>query len=141
MRDKVWQRRVVGDLDVLPQPGFAAVTGDRVEADGAAADIGDVLLARPGSYILKPRFGSNGVGVVRVVSRPYGCLTAESDCPDTALFLDEFPADPRRHGRDVIAAVATRRGRYVDRARAGLPDRALGLSILEDEIRRDEAGG
>ena len=42
---------------------------------------------------MKPQFGSNGVGVVRVVSRE-DRLAAESDCQDTAWFLDEFPADP-----------------------------------------------
>src|SRR6185295_4617233 len=79
-------------------------------------------------------------GVVRVVSDG-GRLTAASDCPDTALFLDEFPADPRRHGRDVVAAAATRRATYVNRATAGLPEWAMGLSILEDEIRQDRADG
>jgi hypothetical protein len=139
--DKVWQRSVVADLGVLPQPAFVPVTGSRVEGRGTPDDIRGVLRARPGRYILKPRVGSNGVGVVRVVSRPDGVLTVETDCPDTALFLDEFPADPDQRGGDVVVAVATRRGRYVDRARAGLPDWALEQSILEDEIRRDEAGG
>jgi hypothetical protein len=126
----------VADLGLLPQPWFAAVTGDRV----GSADLGDVLLARPGSYVLKPRFGSNGVGVVRVVSDG-DRLAAASDCPDTAHFLDEFPADPRRHGRDVVTAAATQRARFVDRATAGLPEWAMGLSILEDEIRQDRADG
>ncbi|HEX4613142.1 MAG TPA: hypothetical protein VH092_33445 [Urbifossiella sp.] len=136
VRDKCWQRQFVGDCGLLPQPRFAAVTGDRV----GSADLGDVLLDRPGAYILKPRFGSNGVGVVRVVSDGRR-LTVATDCPDTALFLDEFPADPRRHGRDVTAAAATGRGRYVNRATAGLPEWAMGLSILEDEIRQDRADG
>ena len=135
-RDKFWQRQLVAERGLLPQPWFAAVTGDRV----GSADLGDVLLARPGSYILKPRFGSNGVGVVRVVSDG-DRLTVASDCPDTALFLDEFPADPRRHGRDVVAVAAAHRARYVNRATAGLPEWAMGLSILEDEIRQDRAGG
>ena len=136
IRDKCWQRQLVAERGLLPQPWFAAVAGDRV----GAADLGDVLLARPGSYILKPRFGSNGVGVVRVVSDG-DRLTVASDCPDTALYLDEFPADPQRHGRDVVAAAATHRPRFVNRATAGLPEWAMGLSILEDEIRRDRAGG
>lgn len=136
VRDKCWQRQFVVERDLLPQPWFAAVTGDRV----GPADLGDFLLARPGSYILKPRFGSNGVGVVRVVSDGFR-LTAASDCPDTARYLDEFPADPRRHGRDVVAAAATHRPRFVNRATAGLPEWALGLSILEDEIRQDRADG
>lgn len=136
VRDKCWQRQFVAERDLLPQPWFASVTGDRVGSD----DLGDVLLARPGSYILKLRFGSNGVGVVRVVSGG-GRLTAASDCPDTALFLDEFPADPRRYGRDVVAAAATCRSRFVNRGTAGLPEWSMGLSILEDEIRQDRAGG
>lgn len=136
VRDKCWQRQFVADRGLLPQPWFAAVTGDRV----GAAELGDFLLARPGSYILKPRFGSNGVAVVRVVSDGVR-LTAASDCPDTALYLDEFPADPQRHGRDVVAAVATQRSRFVNRATAGLPGSALGLSILENEIRQDRGGG
>jgi hypothetical protein len=136
VRDKCLQRQLVAEQSLLPQPWFAAVNGDRV----GAADLGAVLLERPGSYILKPRFGSNGVGVVRIVSDG-DHLTAVSDCPDTALFLDEFPADPRVRGRDVVAAVATQRARYVNRATAGLPEWALGLSILEDEIRQDRADG
>lgn len=136
VRDKCWQRRFVAECGLFPQPWFAAVDGDRV----GSADLGDVLLARPGSYILKPRLGSNGVGVVRVVSDGVH-VTAASDCPDTALFLDEFPADPGRHGRDVVAAAATQRHRYVNRATAGLPEWAMGLSILEGEIRPDRAGG
>lgn len=138
-RDKVWQRRFVAERGLLPQPGFAAVDGTRVGPGGA--DLGDVLAGRPGAYVLKPRFGSNGCGVVRVVSRPDGTLAAESDCPDTAAYLDDFPADPARRGRDVVAALATGRGRYLDRARAGIPEAALGLSILEDEIPADRAGG
>jgi len=136
VRDKCWQRQLVAERDLLPQPWFTAVTGDRV----GSADLGDVLLARPGSYILKPRLGSNGIGVLRVVSDG-DRLTAASDCPDTALFLDEFPADPRRRGRDVVAAAATQRSRFVNRATAGLPEWAMGLSILEDEIRQDRADG
>jgi hypothetical protein len=136
VRDKCWQRQFVAERDLLPQPWFTAVTGDRV----GSSDLGDVLLARPGSYILKPRFGSNGVGVVRVVSDG-DRLTAASDCPDTALFLDEFPADPRQCGRDVVAAAATCRPRFVNRATSGLPEWSMGLSILEDEIRQDRADG
>src|SRR5262245_42483113 len=108
-RDKCWQRQLVADRGLLPQPWFAAVTGDRV----GPADLGDVLLARPGPYILKPRFGSNGVGVVRVESDG-ARLSVASDCPDTALFLDGFPADPRRRGRDVVAAAATHRARFLN---------------------------
>jgi hypothetical protein len=136
VRDKCWQRQLVAERDLLPQPWYTAVTGDRV----GLSDLGDVLLARPGSYILKPRFGSNGVGVVRVVSDG-DRLTAASDCPDTALFLDEFPADPRRRGRDVVAAVATCRLRFVNRATSGLPEWSMGLSILEAEIRQDRTNG
>ena len=136
VRDKYWQRRLVAERGLLLQPEFAAVTGDRV----GSADLGDVLLARPGSYILKPRFGSNGVGVARIVSDA-DRLTAASDCPETAHYLEEFPADPRRHGRNVIAATATHRARYVNRATASLPEWAMGLSILEDEIRQDRVDG
>jgi hypothetical protein len=136
VRDKCWQRHLVAERSLFSQPWFAAVADDRV----GSADLSDVLLARPGSYILKPRFGSNGVGIVRVVSDG-DRLTAASDCPDTARFLDEFPADPRHHGCDVIAATATHRSRYVNRATAGLPEWAMGLSILEDEIRQDRVDG
>src|SRR5437016_5922739 len=59
--DKCWQRQLVGAMGLFPQPWFVAVDGDRV----GPADLGDVLLARPGSYILKPRFGSNGAVVAR----------------------------------------------------------------------------
>lgn len=167
VRDKVWQRLVVEGTGLLPQPGFAAVDGDRVVAcnapwlvhmpavdcrrvaadlrsaavpgtvvvvegvgvglaavagdegirvvsrspciaaiSGGAADrtlptgrwpgfvadlcarplplsitkaahnpaavLGDALRACPGSYVLKPRYGSNGVAVVRLVSHPDG---------------------------------------------------------------------
>ncbi|QEL14121.1 hypothetical protein [Limnoglobus roseus] len=136
VRDKCWQRQFVAEHGLFPQPWFVAVVGDRA----GSVDLGDLLVARPGSYILKPRFGSNGVAVVRVVSDGTRLSTA-SDCPDTALFLDEYPADPGRHGRDVVAAVATQRHRFVDRATAGLPEWAMGLSILEGEIRQDRAGG
>ena len=95
----------------------------------------------PGSYILKPRCGSNGFGVVRVVSRADGWLTVESDCPDTAGYLEEFPADPARRGRDLIEAAAADRHRFADRARVGLSERALGESVLEEEIRQDRAEG
>ena len=57
VRDKCWQRQFVAEHRLFPQPWFAAVTGDRV----GPSELGDFLLARPGSYILKPRFGSNGV--------------------------------------------------------------------------------
>lgn len=136
VRDKCWQRQLVAEHGLFPQPWFVSVDGDRV----GQTNLGDVLLARPGSYILKPRYGSNGVGVVRVVSDGKQ-LTAASDCPDTALFLEEFPADSRLNGRDVVAAVATRRSRFLNRATAGLPEWALELSILEDEIRQDRADG
>ena len=43
VRDKCWQRQLVAERGLLPQPWFAAVTGDRV----GSADLGDVLLARP----------------------------------------------------------------------------------------------
>jgi hypothetical protein len=105
------------------------------------ADLGDALLRYPGRYIIKPRFGSNGFGVVRVVSHPPGLLTAESDCPDTAQYLEDYPSAPGLRGQDLIAAVATQRARFVDRARAGVPERFLSQSILEDEIRQDRAEG
>ncbi|OWK43173.1 hypothetical protein FRUB_02772 [Fimbriiglobus ruber] len=126
----------VSDLCEQPLP-----LGITKAAYNPAAELGDALRECPGSYILKPRYGSNGVGVVRIVSHADGSLTAESDCPDTALYLEEFPHDPRQRGRDVIAAAATHRPRFVDRASAGLPEWAMGLSILEEEIRQDRADG
>ena len=235
-RDKVWQRLFVEESGHLPQPGFAAVNGSRVEAcnapwsvrvaavdchlaEGAlraaavpgavvvvegvesgfaaifgeagvrivtrsahvagllggsadrtlgagawgrfvsdlcarplplgivkavhnpTAELGDALAHVPGSYILKPRCGSNGFGVVRVVSRPDGSLAVESDCPDTAGYLDEFPVDPELRGRDLVAAAASHRWRFADRARVGLSERALGESVIEEEIRQDRAEG
>jgi hypothetical protein len=104
------------------------------------ADLGAALLAAPGSYILKPRFGSNGVCVVRVTSAA-DHLTVESDCPDTAAHLEEFPRAPGLRGRDLVTAVTAHRGRFIDRATAGLPERVLDQSILEGEIRQDRAGG
>ena len=110
-------------------------------AHDPAAEIGDALAHAPGSYILKPRCGSNGFGVVRVVSRTDGWLDAASDCPDTAEYLAEFPADPARRGRDRVAAAARDRPRFADRARVGLSERALGESVIEEEIRQDRAEG
>ena len=235
VRDKLWQRLVMEQVGVLPQPGFAAVNGDRIETPApvrvyiealdcrplaeltsatvppatvvyvenvdvglVAAFLGDgvrvasqnphvmrllagrservltgvqwvefvralsadplpigvekvaqtpsmdlttALASQPGSYILKPRFGSNGFGVVRIVCRDDGRLVAESDCPDTALYLEDFPCDPARAGRDLIAEVATQRLRFVDRASAGVPERLLNFSILEDEIPQDRTDG
>lgn len=143
IRDKVWQRRFVERTGLLPQPRFAAVEGCRIEAGGAwpAGDLGEVLSHAPGSYILKPRLGSNGFCVVRITSNPDGSLTVESDCPDTARYLDEFPCDPALRGRDLVTAAATHRMRFIDRALVGLPERELTRSILEDEIRQDRAGG
>lgn len=106
-----------------------------------AVDLADALRACPGSYVLKPRYGSNGVGVVRVTAHPDGRLAAASDCPATALYLDEFPADPRLRGADVVAAAATHRGRFLDRATPGVPERVMDLSILEEEIRSERAEG
>jgi hypothetical protein len=128
--------RFVDDLCEQPLPlGITKATYN------PSADLATVLAESPGSYILKPRFGSNGFGVVRVVSYLDGNLSAESDCPDTARYLDEFPRDPDRRGRDLVAAVAAHRGRYIDRATAGLPERTLAQSILEGEIRQDRASG
>jgi len=110
-------------------------------AQNTSRDLGEALLSQPGAYILKPRFGSNGFGVVRVVSRADGRLVAESDCPDTAQYLEDFPCDSAQCGRDLIAGVGTQRRRFVDRARAGVPEQLLDFSILEDEIRQDRAGG
>jgi hypothetical protein len=235
IRDKFWQRLVVEDAGFWPQPGFAAVTGNRIEAghdlrrvrvaaldcrpvradllsavkpgavvvvegvdfgfaaigredgvrlksrnshiaarlDGAidsvlsaarwvrfvdalcaeplpfevamgalnpTADLGDALLSAPGAYILKPRFGSNGFCVARVTSTG-ARLTVESDCPDTAAYLDELSHDAALCGRDRVAAVAAHRGRFIDRAVAGIPERALDRSILEAEIRQDRTDG
>jgi hypothetical protein len=141
VRDKVHQRLIVADLGTVQQPRFAAVVGDRIVSRSGSADLGDALRAAPGSYILKPRLGSNGFGVVRVISHPNGRLTVETDCPDTTRYLDEFPADSRQRGRDLVIAAATHRHRFLDRARAGLPEWALNLSILEDEIPQDRADG
>jgi hypothetical protein len=105
-----------------------------------AADLGAALLEVPGAYILKPRFGSNGVCVVRITSTG-DRLTVESDCPDTAAYLDEFPSDPTLHGCDLVAAAAAHRGRFIDRATAGLPERVLDQSVLEGEIRQDRVDG
>jgi hypothetical protein len=135
-RDKLWQRQLVADRALFPQPWFADVSGDKV----GRIELGEFMLARPGSYVLKPRFGSNGVGIIRVVSDGVR-LVATSNCPDTAYFLDECSADPLLQGCDVVAAAATQRARFVNRATAGLPDWAMELSILEDEIRQDRADG
>jgi hypothetical protein len=137
IRDKLWQRRLAGRTGCR-QPAFAGVSGSTLDATGGS--LGAALLCAPGSYILKPRLGSNGVAVVRVVSAG-GALTVETDCPDTACYLDDFPADPRRRGADLVEAVAACRARYLDRATAGIPERALGLSILEVEIPQHRAAG
>lgn len=128
--------RFVNDLCASPLP-----LGITKAAHNPAADIGDALTHAPGSYILKPRCGSNGFGVVRVVSRADGGLTVESDCPDTASYLEEFPANPTQRGRDLAVAAALDRHRFADRARVGLSERAMGESILEEEIRQDRAEG
>ena len=41
----------------------------------------------------------------------------------------------RDTGPVMVAAAAAHRSRFVNRATAGLPEWAMGLSILEDEIR------
>jgi hypothetical protein len=105
------------------------------------AEIGDALGHAPGAYILKPRYGSNGFSVARVVSQPDGWLTVASDCPDTAGYLAEFPADPGQRGRDLVTAAARDRGRFADRARVGLSEQMLSASILEEEIRQDRVEG
>jgi hypothetical protein len=128
--------RFVTDLCATPLP--LRITK---AAHNPTAELGDALSHAPGSYILKPRYGSNGFGVIRVVSRADGWLTVESDCPDTAGYLEEFPADPARRGQDLVAAAAADRHRFADRARVGLSERALGESILEEEIRQDRAEG
>jgi hypothetical protein len=110
-------------------------------AHNPCAEIAEALRHAPGSYILKPRLGSNGFGVVRVVSREDGLLSVETDCPDTAAYIEEFPADPARRGGDVVAAVAADRWRFADRARVGLPDRWLGHSVVEEEIRPNRSAG
>ena len=94
VRDKVWQRSIVAEMGDVQQPRFAAVAGDE------AARLADALRAVPGSYILKPRLGSNGFCVVRIVSDPAGCLTVATDCPDTADYLAEYPTDPAQRSRD-----------------------------------------
>jgi hypothetical protein len=148
IRDKFWQRVVV-EATGHPQPAFAAVNGTRVEAapSGAPepfrppADLGAALLAAPGRYILKPRFGSNGVAVVRIASRADGHFTVESDCPDTALYLEEFSRLAELRGGDLVVAAAAHRRRFVDRAVAGIPEWALDQSILEGEIPPHRVGG
>jgi hypothetical protein len=147
IRDKFWQRLVVEDSGCFPQPGFALVDGTRIESGSARwrtralADLGEALLCVPGSYILKPRFGSNGFCVARVVSHSDRTLKVESDCPDTSCYLEEFPRIAELCGRDLVAAVATRRERFINRATAGLPEQTLSQSILEEEIRQDRADG
>jgi hypothetical protein len=115
--------------------------GATMAAFNPSAELGDALLSAPGSYILKPQFGSNGVGVVRLASCADGYLTVESDCPDTAQYLDEFPRDARQRGRDLVTAAAAHRSRFVDRALAGIPERTLDRSILEEEIPAHRVGG
>lgn len=147
IRDKFWQRLVVENIGHFPQPGFALVDGIRIESGSARwrtqvpADLGEALLDVPRAYILKPRFGSNGFCVARVVSHADGTLTVESDCPDTSRYLEEFPRSTELRGRDLVAAVATHRARFIDRAIAGLPEQTLNQSILEEEIRQDRADG
>jgi hypothetical protein len=235
IRDKFWQRLVVEEAGALPQPDFAIVNGNRIEASNAqrlvrvvavdcrsaraalrsafppgtvvvveacdvgfvavartdgvhlktrsphvaarsggsgsgilsapqwarfvdalcgeslpleitkaafnpTADLGEALLSAPGSYVLKPRFGSNGFCVARITSTA-GQLSVESDCPDTAAYLDEFPRDPDLRGRDLVTAVAAHRARFINRALAGLPERSLNQSILEEEIPQHRAEG
>jgi hypothetical protein len=105
------------------------------------ADLSEILLSSPGSYILKPRFGSNGVCVVRIISHPTSHLTVESDCPDTSGYLEEYPCNPNLFGQDLVTAVATQRSRFLDRATADLPEWAWNQSVLEEEIRQDRASG
>jgi hypothetical protein len=109
-------------------------------AFGPTAELGATLLCAPGAYILKPRFGSNGFCVVRITSAD-DHLTVESDCPDTALYLDEFPRNPDLRGQDLVAAVTTHRTRFINRATAGLPDQLMNQSVLEEEIRQDRVDG
>lgn len=104
------------------------------------AELGDAFLSAPGSYILKPRFGSNGVGVVRIRADADGSFRVESDCPETAQYLDEYPRADGQRGRDLVAA-ATQRSRFIDRAVAGIPERWLDASILEEEIPPHRADG
>jgi hypothetical protein len=146
IRDKFWQRLVVEDAGYFPQPDFALVDGIRIETASARwrtrvpTDLGEALLSAPGSYILKPRFGSNGFCVVRIVSAN-GSLSVESDCPDTSRYLEELPRSAELRGRELVVAVATHRSRFIDRATAGLPEQTLDQSILEEEIRQDRADG
>src|SRR5262249_37277934 len=128
--------RFVRELCTQPLP-----LGITKAAFNPTAELAHALMDAPGSYILKPRFGSNGFCVTRIVSHADGTLSVETDCPDTAQYLEEFPCDPGLCGRDLVAAVATHRGRFVDRARVGLPEQTLNQSILEEEIRQDRAGG
>ncbi len=128
--------RFIRDLCEQPLPINVTKT-----AYNPVVELGDALLHSPGSYILKPRFGSNGFCVTRIVSHADGTLTVESDCPDTAQYLEEIPADPDRRGRDLVTAAATHRSRFVDRATVGIPERALNQSILEEEIRQDRSEG
>jgi len=101
--------RFIRDLCEQPLPINVTKT-----AYNPVAELGDALLHSPGSYILKPRFGSNGFCVTRIVSHADGTLTVESDCPDTAQYLEEFPADPDLRGRDLVTAAATHRSRFID---------------------------
>ena len=126
----------MNDLSAQPLP-----LGITKAAHNPAAEIGTALAEAPGSYILKPRCGSNGFGVVRVVCRPDGWLAVESDCPDTAAYLEEFPADPARCGRDLVAAAAADRPRFADRALVGLSEWCVRESVIEEEIRQDRAEG
>ena len=115
--------------------------GVTMTAFSPTAELGDALASAPGSYILKPRFGSNGVGVVRIASCADGSFTVESDCPDTAPYLDEFPREAGQRGRELVTAAAAHRSRFINRALAGIPDRALDRSVLEEEIPAHRVDG
>jgi hypothetical protein len=130
-RDKLWQRLFAAELG-LDQPAFVAVSG--------AGAVAEVVAAGSGPFVLKPRFGSNGCAVARVTHTAAG-FALESDCPDTARFLDEFPFDPTARGRDALEALAGRRERYIDRARAAIPERLLNESLLEPEVPPWRADG
>lgn len=138
-RDKLWQRLFAAELH-LDQPAFVAVSGTVALTCGREVPLADVLTVTSGPHILKPRFGSNGCAVARV-SRTEAGFVLESDCPDTALFLEEFPFDPTARGRDALEALASRREGYIDRARAGVPERLLNESLLEAEVPPWRAGG
>lgn len=138
-RDKLWQRHFAAALR-LDQPAFYPVSGTTAIVRGGECPLADLLREATGPHILKPRFGSNGCAVARVSYTPTG-FALESDCPDTALFLNEFPFDSAASGRDALEALAGRRERYIDRARAGIPERLLNESLLEAEVPPWRADG